>query len=312
MGSFLARRALMLVAALLVSSFVIFGSLDLAPGDPLATLTGGRTLPPEAVAQLRAQYHLDDTFLVRYVDWLGNAVLHGDLGTSIAFRGSVASVIGARAGVTIELVLYAGLLGVGLGVVSGLRRGALDTSIVASTSILAAVPSFVAAIILLSVFSVNLGWFPALGAGEGFADRIWHLTLPAIALALSAMAIVVRVTRVAVRTEMSREHVQTAVSRGIPSSLVVRRHVLRNAAIPVTTVVGITITSLIALSAVVERAFSLDGLGAALVQAALSKDFAVVQGISLIFVTAFVVANVVVDLLYAVLDPRVAIGSRAV
>ena len=126
------------------------------------------------------------------------------------------------------------------------------------------------------------------------------------------MAIVVRVTRVAVRTELGREHVQTAVSRGIPSSLVIRRHVLRNAAIPVTTIVGITITSLIALSAVVERAFSLDGLGAALVQAALSKDFAVVQGISLIFVTAFVVANVVVDLLYAVLDPRVAIGSRAV
>jgi peptide/nickel transport system permease protein len=306
MRGFVARRAAMLVAALLVSSFIIFGSLDLAPGDPLATLTGGRTLPPEAVATLRAQYHLDDPFLVRYVDWLGNAVLHGDLGNSIAFRGTVTSLIGARIGTTIALVAYASLLiilfGVGLGVLSGLRRGALDMGIGASTSVLAAVPSFVAA---------NLGWFPALGSGDGFVDGIWHLTLPAIALALSAMAIVVRVTRVAVRTEMGREHVQTAVSRGIPYSLLVRRHVLRNAAIPVTTVVGITITSLIALSAVVERAFSLDGLGAALVQAALSKDFAVVQGISLIFVAAFVIANVLVDLLYAVLDPRVAMGSRA-
>ena len=315
MRSFVARRAAMLVAALLVSSFVIFGSLDLAPGDPLATLTGGRTLPPEAVASLRAQYHLDDPFLTRYVDWLGNAVLHGDLGTSIAFRGTVTSLIGARVGTTLALVAYASLLiilfGVGLGTLSGLRRGALDTGIVATSSVLAAVPSFVAAIILLSVFSVNLGWFPALGAGEGFVDGIWHLTLPAVALALSAMAIVVRVTRVAVRTEMGREHVQTAVSRGIPYSLLVRRHVLRNAAIPVTTVVGITLASLIAVSAVVERAFSLDGLGNALVQAALSKDFAVVQGISLIFVAAFVIANAVVDLLYAVLDPRVAIGSRA-
>jgi peptide/nickel transport system permease protein len=315
MRGFVARRAAMLVAALLVSSFVIFGSLDLAPGDPLATLTGGRTLPPEAVASLRAQYHLDDPFLTRYVDWLGNAVLHGDLGTSIAFRGTVTSLIGARVGTTLALVAYASLLiilfGVGLGTLSGLRRGALDTGIVATSSVLAAVPSFVAAIILLSVFSVNLGWFPALGAGDGFVDGIWHLTLPAVALALSAMAIVVRVTRVAVRTEMGREHVQTAVSRGIPYSLLVRRHVLRNAAIPVTTVVGITITSLIALSAVVERAFSLDGLGAALVQAALSKDFAVVQGISLVFVAAFVVANVLVDVLYAVLDPRVAMGSRA-
>src|SRR5689334_13474920 len=107
MGSFVARRAGMLVAALLVSSFVVFASLDLAPGDPLSTLSGGRTLPPEAVAQLRAQYHLDDPFLARYVHWLGNVVLHGDLGQSIAFRESVTTVIGARIGTTIDLVLYA-------------------------------------------------------------------------------------------------------------------------------------------------------------------------------------------------------------
>jgi peptide/nickel transport system permease protein len=298
-----------------VSSFIVYAALELAPGDPLSTLSGGRTLPPEAVAQLRAQYHLDDPFLVRYVHWLGNVVFHGNLGTSIAYRENVTAVIGSRIGVTVDLVLYAALLivvfGVGLGVISGLRKGWLDSSIVTVTTIFAAVPSFVAAIVLLSVFSVNLGWFPALGSGDGGLDTIKHLTLPAIALALSAMAIVVRVTRVAVRTEMGREHVQTAVSRGIPYPQVVRKHVIRNASIPVTTVVGITITSLIALSAVVERAFSLDGLGAALVQAALSKDFAVVQGISLIFVAAFVIANAVVDLLYAFMDPRVAMGSRA-
>jgi peptide/nickel transport system permease protein len=311
---FAARRLAMLVAALLVSSFVIFASLELAPGDPLATLSGGRTLPPEAMAQLRAEYHLDDPFLTRYVHWLGG-VLHGDLGTSIALREPVSTLISERAGVTVQLVLYAALLiivlGVGLGILSGLRRGWLDQTIVVTTTVGAATPSFVAAILLLSVFAVNLGWLPALGAGNGFAERIQHLTLPAIALALSALAIVVRVTRASVRTEMGREHVQTAISRGIPSSLVVRRHVLRNAAIPVTTIVGITITSLIALSAVIERAFSLNGLGAALLQAALSKDFAVVQGIALVLVAAFVVANAVVDLLYAVLDPRVALGSRA-
>jgi peptide/nickel transport system permease protein len=311
---FAARRAAMLIAALLASSFVIFASLDLAPGNPLSSLSGGRTLPPEAEAQLRAQYHLDDSFLSRYWHWLTSA-LHGDLGTSIALREPVSTVIGDRAGVTAALVLYAALiivvLGVGLGLASGLRRGAVDTSIVAATSVLAAIPSFVAAIVVLSVFSVSLGWFPALGAGEGFGDRIWHLTLPAIALGLSAMAVVVRVTRVSVRSELGREHVQTAISQGIPYRQVIRRHVLRNAAIPVTTVVGITITSLIALSAVVERAFNLNGLGAALVQAALSKDLAVVQGIALVFVAAFVVANALVDLLYAVLDPRVAIGSRA-
>jgi peptide/nickel transport system permease protein len=311
---FAARRLAMLVLALLVASFAIYASLSIAPGDPLAVLTGGRTLPPEATAVLRARYHLDESLPVQYWHWLTSAV-QGDLGDSIALRESVNAVITQRAAVTFELVLYASililLLGIGSGVLAGLRRGALDTTVIAATTVSAAIPSFVAAIVLIAVFAVNLGWFPALGAGEGVLDRLWHLTLPAIALALSALAIVARVTRVSVRDEMGREHVQTAISRGLPWHLIVRRHVLRNAAIPITTISGITIASLIALSAVVERAFSLNGLGAALVSAAASKDFAVVQGVSLILVAAFVITNALVDLLYAVLDPRVALGSRA-
>jgi len=304
----------MLVLTLLVASFAIYGSLSIAPGSPLSVLTGGRTLPPEAMATLRARYHLDEPLPAQYWHWLTSA-LHGDLGTSIALRESVDTLIGERAGVTVELVLYAAVLilvlGIGSGIVAGLRRGAIDMSVIAGTTVFAAIPSFVAAIVLISVFAVKLGWFPALGAGTGGLDRLWHLTLPAIALALSALAIVARVTRVSVREELGREHVQTAVSRGLPRHLVVRRHVLRNAAIPITTVTGITIASLIALSAVVERAFSLNGLGSALVSAAASKDFAVVQGISLVLVAAFVITNTIVDFLYALLDPRVSLGSRA-
>jgi len=311
---FVARRMAMLVLTLLVASFAIYASLSIAPGNPLSVLTGGRTLPPEAVATLKARYHLDEPLPAQYWHWLTSA-LHGDLGDSIALRESVNTLIGQRAGVTLELVLYAAILivlfGIGSGILAGLRRGAIDMSVIATTTMFAAIPSFVAAIVLITVFAVKLGWFPALGAGTGVLDRLWHLTLPAIALALSALAIVARVTRVSVREEMRREHVQTAVSRGLPRRLVVRRHVLRNAAIPITTVTGITIASLIALSAVVERAFSLNGLGSALVNAAASKDFAVVQGISLVLVGAFVITNAVVDLLYAALDPRVALGSRA-
>ena len=179
------------------------------------------------------------------------------------------------------------------------------------TTVLAALPAFVAATLLMSTFSVRLGWFPAFGNGEGVFDRIRHLTLPAIALAGASMALVARVTRTSVRGEVDREHVQTAVSRGLPRGTIIRRHVLRNAAIPITTVAGITIASLIALAAVVERAFSLNGLGSYLVAAAASKDFAVVQGISLVLVTVFVVLNTIVDLLYALLDPRVKLGTRA-
>jgi peptide/nickel transport system permease protein len=315
LSKFILRRVGLLILALIVSSFVIFISLNLAPGDPLSALSGGRSLSKATIAALNREYHLNDPVMVRYWDYVKGVVLHFNLGTSIQFRESVSSLISQRIGSTAELVAYAAVLilvfGVGAGVAAGLRRGVLDNSIIAVSTLLAAVPSFVAAIVLISVFAVKLGWFPALDAGTGFGDRLWHLTLPAIALALSALAIVARVTRVSVREEMGREHVQTAVSRGLPGRLVLRRHVLRNAAIPITTVTGITIASLIALSAVVERAFSLNGLGSALVSAAASKDFAVVQGISLLLVTAFVVVNTVVDLLYAVLDPRVALGSRA-
>ena len=185
------------------------------------------------------------------------------------------------------------------------------TAVLVVSSLAAAIPSFVAAIALTMVFSVSLGWFPSFGVGDGFFDNVKHLTLPAIALAISALAIVARVTRAAIRMEAAKEHVQTAVSRGIPQHLLITRHVLRNAAIPITTVTGITIASLIAASSVIETAFGLNGLGEYLVTSAQSKDLAVVQGISLILVAAFVIVNLIVDVLFAALDPRVSLGTRA-
>ena len=311
---FLARRLLVLVATLIVSSFVIYGSLYLAPGNPIATLTGGRTPSPEAIRTLEARYHLDRPFLVRYGLWLEGAVT-GDFGVSIPHHQEVADLITERGPTTAALVAYASaiilVVGIGLGLLGGLKRGAIDTAVVVATTVSAAFPAFVAAIVLLLVFAVDLGWFPATGEGSGLVGTIRHLTLPAIALGLTSMALVARVTRAAVKLELNKEHVQTARSRGIPFALIVRRHVLRNAAIPITTIAGLTIASLIAISAVVERAFAINGLGAYLVEAAASKDFAVVQGISLVLVGAFVVTNTIVDLLYALLDPRVKLGAKA-
>ena len=311
---FLLRRLAMLAASLLVASFVIFAALYLAPGSPLAALSGGRSLPPSSIRILEARYHLNDSFPVQYWDWLKGA-LHGDLGVSIVLRENVSTLIASRIWTTAGLVLYAAvlivLLGIGIGVLAGLRPGLLDTSTLVLTAVAAAIPAFVAAIVLILAFAVQLRWFPALGNGTGLLDNIRHFTLPAFALAFSSLAIVARVTRAAVREEHGREHVQTATSRGIPVRQVIGRHVLRNAAIPITTIAGITVASLIALAAVVEVAFGLNGLGAYLVASAQDKDLAVVQGISLVLVTAFVVVNLIVDLLYAVLDPRVAAGGRA-
>jgi peptide/nickel transport system permease protein len=311
---FLARRAVMLVVTVFVASFAVYSAMYVAPGNPIAALTGGRTPSPEAIKVLEARYHLNDPFLERYLRWLGNAFT-GDLGVSIPLRQDVSTLIAQRIGTTVQLVLFASLIivvaGIGLGILGGLKRGAVDGVVIVLTTLSAAVPSFVAAILLLSLFAVNLGWFPALGGGDGFFDQLRHLTLPAVALAFSSVALVARVTRTSVREEMRREHVQTATSRGIPMPLIIRRHVLRNAAIPITTVVGITIASLFAASAIVERAFTLNGIGAYLISAAASKDMAVVQGISLVIVVVFVVVNTIVDVLYAVLDPRVSLGSRA-
>jgi peptide/nickel transport system permease protein len=311
---FFARRLAMLLASLLVASFVIFAATYLAPGNPIAALSGGRSLPASSVRILEQRYHLNAPFFAQYWYWLSGA-LHGNLGISITLRENVSTLIASRIWTTAGLVLYASVLilvfGIGMGLVAGLRPGALDTTTVVATAISAAIPAFVAAIVLILLFAVKLGWFPAIGNGSGFGDDIRHLTLPALALAVSSLAIVARVTRASVREENEREHVQTAVSRGIPARQLIRRHVLRNAAIPITTIAGITIASLIAVAAVVETAFSLNGLGAYLVQAAQSKDLAVVQGISLLLVAAFVVVNLLVDMLYAVLDPRVSLGSRA-
>lgn len=307
MAGFLLRRLVGFVATLLVASFAIYSSMYLAPGSPESLLTGGRSVTPETLAAIREQFGLDQPFLARYWTWL-TGVIQGDLGDSLVVHQDVASVLGPHIRTTLMLVAYSAILillaGIALGIASGLRPGAVDTAILAVTSLGIALPSFVAAVILIAVFAVNLGWFPVFGAGEGFTDRIWHLTLPAIALMLGWSAFVARVTRSSVRAEIGTHHVETARSRGIPELLVVRRHILRNALVPIVTVGGLAIASLIAGTILVERAFALNGLGSLLVDSVNQKDYAVVQAVSLLLVAAFLIANTAVDVIASFLDPR--------
>lgn len=311
---FVLRKLAGLAVTLLLVSFAVYGALFLAPGSPIAYLTRGRTSSPEDVAAIAAQYHLDEPFLVQYWLWLSGAV-RGDLGRSIVFHQQVTGLLGERVVNTCFLVVAAAVLilvvGIPLGTVAGLRPGWLDSGVLLSATVAMAVPAFVAAVVLVSVFAVQLGWLPVFGPGEGFADRLYHLVLPSIALALSFAAYVARLTRASVRVELASEHVQTAVSRAIPRHQLIRRHVLRNAAIPIVTVTGLTVGGLIAGAVVVEQAFQLNGLGSYLVQAVGQKDFPVVQAIVLTFVTAFVVINTVVDLTYLRLDPRLRTGDRS-
>ena len=298
-----------------ISSLIVFFSRWLVPGDPISFLLRGRSPNPEAIAEVTAIYGLDLPPLQQYWNWI-TGVLQGDFGRSLQYRQDVSDVIIDRLPVTLGLVVMAGLmiavLGLAAGICAALFRGTwIDRGIIASMSALAAIPSFVGAIVLIAFFSIQLGMFPSFGSGEGFWDMVYHLVLPSLALALSFIAVVGRVTRSAMMEEFSREHVEVARSRGVTEVAVVFRHVLRNSLGPIMTVSGLLVAGLLVSSAIVEQAFGLAGMGSLLVSSVDRLDFPVVQAIVLIVVTAFVAINTIVDLLGPIIDPRLKAGEGA-
>ncbi|WP_025133136.1 ABC transporter permease [Leucobacter sp. PH1c] len=309
---YLGKRLAALVGVLIVSSFIVFAGMYLAPGSPEQFLVQGRTVTPEVLAAIREQYGLDDPFLLRYWHWLLD-VLQGDLGRSLLTQQDVTTLVASRLPTTLSLALYAAILivvlGVGLGVLAATKSGVFEKLVVFGSNLGFAVPTFFAALVLMFLFGSSLGWFPVSGSGEGFVDRLWHLTLPAIALAFPGIAVVARITRTAVREEQGSEHVVMAIARGVPKQLVLWRHTIRNSMLPVSTVIGTQIAGLLASAFVIEYAFTLDGIGSLLVNSVQKKDFAVVQAIALIMVLAFGLINLIVDLLYAVIDPRVRLSQ---
>lgn len=306
---FLARRVAVCAATILAASFITFASLYIAPGDPISFLVGGRPTTPEARQALAAQYHLDEPFLQRYWTWLTDA-LHGDFGQSIQLRQDVGDLIASRLGTTILLVtltfVVVLVVGIGVGAFAALKPGKkTDDVILVLMSISIATPAFIAAVALISVFAVQLGWFPVFGQGSGLADRLHHLALPAIALAIGWWPVIGQTARSSLRAELASEHVETARSRGLPRRQVFRKHVLRNALIPITTISGLAFAGLIAGTAIVESAFQLSGIGGLLISSVSSRDFPVAQAVALILVVVFAVTNLAVDIAYGLLDPRV-------
>ncbi|MEZ0068867.1 peptide/nickel transport system permease protein [Streptacidiphilus sp. MAP12-20] len=309
------RRLLGMAATLLVTSFLVFSSLYLAPGDPVSFLVKGRSPSPAELAAIRKQFGFDQPFPVRYWHWL-DAVLHGDFGRSYLFHESVGAVISSRLPASLLLVgvstLLIAVVGIGAGAVGALRRGTrTDKTVLLLVTVGAAVPSFAAAIVLRSVFGVRLGWFPTIGDGNGLLDQLHHVAMPAVALSVTFMALVSRVSRSAMLDELGREHVEVALSRGTPRWSVLRRHVFRNALGPIVTVSGLLVSGMLVSTAIVETAFGMSGIGSLLVQCVDELDFQVVQALVLLVVAVFVVVNTLVDLLYPLIDPRVAAGGGA-
>lgn len=312
-AAFLGRRFVGMAVTLALTAFLIFMSLHAAPGDPATFLLQGRSATPEALAAVRSQYHLDAPVLGQFWLW-AQGVVHGDLGRSIQFRQDVAGLITARLATTVTLVALASLLmvliGLPLGAASALRPGAIDRTVLLASTVAVATPTFLAAVLLIGVFSVQLGWFPSFGNGTGLFDRLHHLALPSIALAAPLVGLLARVSRAAMLEELRRDHVDVARMRGIPWRQVVWRHVLRGALPSVLTLTGTIVAGLFVGSAVIETAFGLSGVGQLLVQSVSTKDFPVVQAICLLLVTAFVVTNLLVDLTLPLLDRRVVLRAE--
>jgi len=311
---YIAKRMTALVCLVFVISLGTYSLMALAPGSLVDSLLGPRGRTPEAVAAVRQEYHLNDPFLVRYGEWLGGAVRF-DFGNSVRTDESVASGIEQRAGVTVTLALMAFamvlLVGVPLGMLAATRKGgALDGGVVSLTTVGVSAPPFASGVVLLYLFAVVLGWFPPFGAGQGFLDRLWHLTLPAVALALTAAAIVVRVTRSTLIRELSQDYVVFARARGISRREVLTRYALRNALVPIVTVSGLVLGYMVGGAVLVEIAFSLPGLGSFLVDSIQYKDLPAVQGVVIVIAVFILLVNFLTDLLYVVIDPRIRLGGE--
>lgn len=308
LAAYALRRVLAIVGTIALLSLLVFALLALTPGDPAITLLGPQQATPEALASVRERYGLDDPFLVQYGNWLASAA-QGDLGISIRSGDSVTSMIGERVWVTIWLALYAFIvtvvIAIPLGIVAAVRRGSWIDRFASSITLIAlCTPAFAIGFLLIYLFSVQLDWFPGFGSGEGFLDTVWHLTLPALALATLQIPILLRQTRAATMDVVDRDYVVFARARGLSRRRIWLRYVLRNGSLPVLTSAGLILAFSLAGAVLVENVFALQGIGTLLVSSVGRLDLPVVQALALLTAILVLVTNLVIDLLYHALDPR--------
>ena len=307
MLTYLARRLLAVIPVLFGVTLAVFSMLFLVPGDPVKMMLAEFVTTPAQIEQMRAQLHLDEPILKQYGRFVGNA-LRGDLGTSIRSRRAVSTEIGENVGSTAQLALASMAVAIAIGVPLGLMAALLRNSWLDAGSMVVALlgvsmPSFWLGLLLIFTFSLHLGWFPATGGGD-----LWHLVLPSVTLGMIASAIIARLTRSSMLEVLGQDYVRTARAKGLAWWGVVVRHALKNALIPVITIFGLQFGNLLAGAVIVETVFSRPGLGRLIVGGILAKDFPLVQGTVLFVATAYVMINVLVDLTYAFVDPRIRFG----
>ena len=308
---FLFRRLLSTVPVLLVVAVLVFLMLRLTPGDPAAVLAGDAATT-EQIALIRQSLGLDKSVPEQFAIWFGQ-LLTGDLGQSYYYKTEVTTLIAQRLEPTVSLALItitiAVLVAVPLGVIAAWRFGGwLDRSLMGFSVMGFSVPVFVLAYLLIWLFSLKLGWMPVQGykrLSEGLGPWLYQLVLPALTLSVIYIALIARVTRASVLDTLGEDYIRTARAKGLPEAKVLMRHALANAAVPIVTVIGIGIALLIGGVVVTESVYAIPGLGRLTVDAVLARDFPTIQGVILLFSFVYVMINLLVDLSYVFLDPRI-------
>lgn len=307
---YIGRRLMMLVPIVLLMTLAVFLLASLVPGGAVAALLEGRATSDEQIAALTAKYGLDKSLFEQYWNWL-TGIFQGDLGRSFRTSQLVTDMVLERLSITIWLnvigLVVAVIVGLPLGVVAALNRGGrLDRFVVGTSIFGSSAPAFFVAIFFLWLFAQNLGWFPLFGAGgPGAWDRAWHLALPGIVMAVAPMGLLMKVTRASMLDQIDQDFMSFSRARGLRERRVIMVYGLRNALIPILTAAGLVFVGLLTGTVFVEAVFGLPGLGGMLVNAVTTTDLPVIQGLTLIVGTWIIIANLLVDITYALIDPRV-------
>jgi peptide/nickel transport system permease protein len=307
---FAATRLVSLTLSLLAASIVIFAVIEVIPGDP-ASFMLGLNAQEDTVAALREQLGLEGSVIVRYFGWI-TGMVQGDFGTSYTYRVPVADLVLARIWISLPLALYAlaisTIIAFPVGLIAAAKRGrATDTGIMATTQLGIAIPNFWFAMFLVVIFAINLRWFSAGGFpgwDQGFFVAMKSLTLPAIALALPQASILARIMRSSVLDTLDQDYIRTARAKGLTRRQAITRHALRNAMIPVLTIIGMQFSFLLAGGIIIENVFFLPGLGRLIFQGITQRDLIVVESVVMLLVFAVISVTFLVDLAYAAVDPR--------
>ncbi|MBN8926718.1 MAG: peptide ABC transporter [Rhodospirillales bacterium 69-11] len=311
MFAYALRRILSTIPVVLIVAFFVFSLLYLAPGDPAAIIAGDQATPAD-VERIRASLGLDRPFVVRFADWFWH-IMHGDLGTSIFTNLPVTHMIAQRIEPTLSLMILTLIISltcaIPMGVVAAWKHGTwIDRAVMVTAVFGFSTPVFVIGYLLAYIFALWLDWLPVQGftsISQGLIPFLRNLILPSVALGLIYMALIARITRATMMDVLSQDYVRTAKAKGVGQRGILFLHALKNAAVPIVTIVGIGFAALIGGAVVTESVFAIPGLGRLTVDAILRRDYPVIQGVVLLFSFVYVLVNLAVDLLYTLFDPRI-------